>query len=144
MYLGNISSPTQTDPKEEPLKFKTALGKALGARLVEKEPEVFQQVLGEVGKTILLAAGSHLSNELAKLAVGNDDVGDQVDRGQENQNAHNGMDGHKAVTEGKEEEDDEHLDTTPVVCPVLTCTENPTIVEFEHHMAEKHSEISNR
>ena len=59
----------QQPPKEEPLKFKTALGKAVGARLLEKEPEAFQRMLGEVGKSILLAAGAHLSNELAKLAV---------------------------------------------------------------------------
>ena len=55
------------------MKFKTALGKAVGARLLREEPEAFQQVLGDVGKGILLAAGSHLSNELSKLSVGHDD-----------------------------------------------------------------------
>ena len=62
------------------MKFKTALGKAVGARLLREEPEAFQQVLGDVGKGILLAAGSHLSNELSKLSVGHDDV-EEVERG---------------------------------------------------------------
>ena len=58
------------DPKkeEEPLKFKSVLGRAVGARLLKKEPEVFEQVLAEVGRGILLAAGGNLAGELAKLA----------------------------------------------------------------------------
>ena len=134
------------------MKFKTALGKAVGARLLEKEPEAFQQVLGDVGKSILLAAGSHLSDELAKLAVGGDDDDDdeQLDGDQGSRDAHDDIIavGHGAATEEREEEgssrDDEDCDTAPVVCPVLNCTENPTLVEFEDHMAEKHTDISNR
>ena len=125
----------------------------MGARLLEKEPEAFQQVLGDVGKSLLLAAGSHLSSELAKLAVGGDDDDDddeQLDGDQGSRNAHDDIiegHGHGAATEEEEDgssRDGEDCDTAPVVCPVLNCTENPTLVEFEDHMAEKHSEISNR
>ena len=133
--------PTPTDQKEEPLKFKTPLGRAVGARLLEKEPEAFQQVLGEVGKSILLAAGSHLSNELAKLAIGDDN--DQLDGG--------GGFGHKdridreeGVDDGSSSRDDiDEVDST-VVCPVLNCTDNPRFCLFEHHMAQRHSEISKK
>ena len=112
----------------------------MGARLLEKEPEAFQQVLGEVGKSILLAAGSHLSNELAKLAIGDDN--DQLDGG--------GGSGHQDQVDREEEvdgsssrDDIDEVDSA-VVCPVLNCTDNPLFGLFEHHMAQRHSEISKK
>ena len=129
------------------MKFKTALGKAVGARLLREEPEAFQQVLGDVGKGILLAAGSHLSNELSKLSVGHDD--EEVDRG--------GDEIQPTVQDNRDEEEQrvevvgslrEHSENdlpAAVVCPVITCTDNPRAGSwFEHHVTEKHSDISDR
>ena len=64
------SKSAAAEPKEEPLKFKTPLGRVVGARLFKKEPEVLEQVVSEVGRGILLAAGGNLAGELAKLAKG--------------------------------------------------------------------------
>ena len=129
------------------MKFKTALGKAVGARLLREEPEAFQQVLGDVGKGILLAAGSHLSNELSKLSVGHDV--EEVDRG--------GDEIQPTVQHNREEEEEQRVEVgcsrehsendlpaAAVVCPVITCTDNPRARSFEHHVTEKHSDISDR
>ena len=77
-----------------------------------------------------------------------------VDGGQESPNAHNDIEGHGAVTEEEEEEEEEEVeDSSPrddedrdtvVVCPVLNCSDDPQLAEFEDHMAEKHSQITNR
>ena len=129
------------------MKFKTALGKAVGARLLREEPEAFQQVLGDVGKGILLAAGSHLSNELSKLSVGHDV--EEVDRG--------GDEIQPTVQHNREEEEEQRMEVgcsrehsendlpaaAAVVCPVITCTDSPRAGSgFEHHVTEKHSDIS--
>ena len=129
------------------MKFKTALGKAVGARLLREEPEAFQQVLGDVGKGILLAAGSHLSNELSKLSVGHDE--EEVDR--------EGDEIQPAVQHNREEEEEQRVEVgssrepsendlpAAVVCPVITCTDNPRAGSwFEHHVTENHSDISDR
>ena len=129
------------------MKFKTALGKAVGARLLREEPEAFQQVLGDVGKGILLAAGSHLSNELSKLSVGHDV--EEIDReGDEIQPAvqHNrDEEEEQRVEVGSSREHSENDFPAAVVCPVITCTDNPRAGSwFEHHVTEKHSDISDR
>ena len=130
------------------MKFKTALGKAVGARLLREEPEAFQQVLGDVGKGILLAAGSHLSNELSKLSVRHDV--EEVDReGDEIQPTvqHNIEEEEEEQREevGSSREPSENDLPAAVVCPVITCTDNPRAGSgFEHHVTEKHSDISDR
>ena len=129
------------------MKFKTALGKAVGARLLREEPEAFQQVLGDVGKGILLAAGSHLSNELSKLSVGHDV--EEIDReGDEIQPAvqHNrDEEEEQRVEAGSSREPSENDLPAAVVCPVITCTDNPRAGSgFEHHVTENHSDISDR
>ena len=128
------------------MKFKTALGKAVGARLLREEPEAFQQVLGDVGKGILLAAGSHLSNELSKLSVGHDV--EEVDRrGDEVQPTvrHDKEEEQQRVEVGRSREHSEYDLPAAVVCPVITCTDNPRAGSwFEHHVTENHSDISDR
>ena len=131
------------------MKFKTALGKAVGARLLREEPEAFQQVLGDVGKGILLAAGSHLSNELSKLSVGHDV--EEIDReGDEIQPAvqHNRDEEEEQRVEAgssREPSENDLLAAPAVVCPVITCTDNPRAGSgFEHHVTENHSDISDR
>ena len=127
------------------MKFKTALGKAVGARLLREEPEAFQQVLGDVGKGILLAAGSHLSNELSKLSVGHDDD-EEVDReGDEIQHNREEEEEQRVEVRRSREPSENDLPAAAVVCPVITCTDNPLAGSgFEHHVTENHSDISDR
>ena len=125
------------------MKFKTALGKAVGARLLREEPEAFQQVLGDVGKGILLAAGSHLSNELSKLSVRHDV--EEVDREGDEIQHNREEEEEQRVEAGSSREPSENDLPAAVVCPVITCTDNPRAGSgFEHHVTENHSDISDR